>query len=76
MKTKKSNSVVMWIFFAMALGIIVYDAWASRDRKKRQTLSELITLASMRYTIVPFLAGVFAGHFWYSQKNVWKRVNL
>lgn len=70
--TKKPKIILMWVTFAVLLAVIAYDAWATRDRDNRETLSEMITRASMRYTMIPFVAGILTGHFWWSQKNIWK----
>lgn len=74
MKIRKPKVMVMWITFAFLLAVIAYDAWATMKRDERETVSEIITRASFRYPIIPLVAGILCGHFWWSQKNVWKGV--
>lgn len=70
--TKKPKIIVMWITFAVILLVIAYDAWATMDRDNRETISEMITRASFRYPVIPLVAGILCGHFWWSQRNIWK----
>jgi ACR3 family arsenite efflux pump ArsB len=58
------------------LAIIAYDAYACHHREKMQTLSEMITRASFRYLMIPVIAGILIGHFFWSQKNVFKGVRI
>lgn len=73
-KTRKPKIIVMWLMVLVLLGVVIYDIWATQDRENRETISEMITRASMRYTLIPLIAGILAGHFWWSQRNVWKGV--
>jgi len=70
MKKKKSNIMVMWIGMVILLLIIAYDAYACHHRDKMQTLSEMITRASFRYLMIPVIAGILIGHFFWSQRRV------
>lgn len=72
MKKRKPKIFIMWTIFAVLLLTIAYDAWATMDRNHRETFSEMITRASMRYTIIPIIAGILIGHFWWSQRKVWE----
>lgn len=76
MKIRKPKTLIMWITLGILLLVLIYDAWACMDRDKRETVSEMITKASMRYTVIPFVAGILAGHFFWSQKNIWKRIKI
>jgi hypothetical protein len=72
MKNRKPKSIIMWIAIAFLLFIIIYDAYACQHRDKMETVSEMITRASMRYLILPVIAGILIGHFFWSQRHVFK----
>ena len=76
MKNRKPKIIVMWLLMAILLAIIAYDAYASTHRDKCQTVSEMITRASFRYLMIPVIAGILVGHFFWSQKNVFKGIKL
>ena len=73
-KIRKPKSIIMWIGIVILLAIIIYDAYACQHRDKMETLSEVITRASTRYLIIPVIAGILVGHFFWSQRYVWKGV--
>lgn len=76
MKKRKPNIMIMWIGMVILLAVIAYDAYACTHRDKMETLSEMITRASFRYLMIPVIAGILIGHFFWSQKNVFKGMRI
>lgn len=70
MKLGKNKTGMMWLFMIGVAILIGYDAWACQDRENRDTISKIITRSSEKYTLIPFLAGLLSGHFWWSQHHL------
>lgn len=66
------KSIVMWLSITLLLAIIIYDAYACQHRDKVETISEMVTRASMKYLIIPVIAGILVGHFWFNQHTEFK----
>lgn len=53
------------ILLALAGGIGAYEVWALTTKEKGDTISEITWDVTSEYPLVPFLAGVVVGHFWW-----------
>jgi len=72
MKKEKDRTTIMWIVLTVLLLLVGYDAWACKDRNKRETISGMITKSSEQYLIIPLLFGLLAGHFFWIQRSIFK----
>jgi hypothetical protein len=70
MKKEKDRTTIMWIVITVLLLLVGYDAWACKDRNKRETISGMITHASETYLLIPLIFGLLAGHFFWSQHHL------
>ena len=53
-------------FIGIAAAIVAYEFEALRNREQGDTISERVWHASS-YPLVPFLAGMIAGHFFWQR---------
>lgn len=51
-----------WLLIGAVALALLYEILAARRHDPRPTISEIVWAASKRTPIVPFLAGVLAGH--------------
>ena len=67
------------LFFWMLLGgALAYEAWALANKRRGDTISEMVWTATARRPLVPFALGMVAGHFFWqrvpddSEDNRWR----
>lgn len=59
------GSIVPWVLVAISIGLGIWDIFLAADRIKGNTISEVIRSASRRSLMIPFIAGIIIGHwFW------------
>lgn len=64
----KKTRVAVWATVMTTLGVIAYDAYALSHPEKCDTISKTVTKESERNLLIPFLCGMLAGHFFWSQR--------
>ena len=64
------KSDVLWFMIGAVIAALAYDIYAIRAKKP--TLSRIVTESSRKYLMIPFILGVLAGHFFWSQNVVEK----
>ena len=57
-----------WIFLGLVLCAFIYEFAALTTARPGDTISEIVWAISAKRPLLPFLAGMLAGHFW------WQRV--
>lgn len=54
------------VWIGVIIFMLIYDIWAATVSKTpNDTLSEVVWKASLNRPIIPFLAGVVCGHFFW-----------
>ena len=56
------------VLFALGAGLAAYEFEALRNRNDGDTISEVVWAAN-RYPLIPFLAGMVAGHFFWQENK-------
>lgn len=55
------------IFLGLVAGLVVYEIVALSNDCEGDTVSEIVWTAALERPIVPFAAGVIAGHFFWQR---------
>jgi hypothetical protein len=56
------------VFLGLVGGALAYEVWAIANKKRGDTISEIVWTATARRPLLPFALGMVAGHFF------WQRV--
>lgn len=56
-------------FLALVGGLVVYEVLALANKHEGDTISEIVWDATTERPIVPFLAGVLCGHFFWTRRR-------
>lgn len=69
-KQQNDHRIFVGITVLVAVALVAYDWWATRDSSKRTTASKAITITAQNHLIIPFLWGFITGHLFWSQKSL------
>lgn len=66
-----AKAKMMTIYFSIAALIIIlaFDGWVMLQHGQEATISWMVISYSYDQPLVPFLAGVVCGHFWWQLKR-------
>lgn len=56
---------VLSILAAIGIGLLIFDIYLASNTEKGDTISELIGFYSLRSMLLPAVAGILIGHFWW-----------
>jgi hypothetical protein len=67
-KTLGVNIRNFYILLGLTIVLIIWDIYLSVNPVKNDTLSEIILILAYNHPVIPFIAGVLCGHFFWAQQ--------
>ena len=65
--TEVKRTAVAWL--VAIVGLLIYEGYTLGNSIPGDTLSEAVWAASHAYPLLPFLAGVVCGHFFWQRRS-------
>lgn len=63
------KTIVIGVLIAIFVGLIIFDIFLAINKEQGDTISEIIAFYSSKSLLIPAMAGILIGHFWWP--NTW-----
>jgi uncharacterized membrane protein YdjX (TVP38/TMEM64 family) len=65
--TNRAKTIAILLAFLVLL--LVWEGWVLVNAEQGDTISSVIATAAERWPVIPFLAGLLCGHFFWPMKD-------